>query len=106
MANDTNKKSTTPGVFEYTLSKPFEYNGKTHEKLTFNFDSLTGNDILSVEDEMVDNAEYYVTEASRSFQLRIAAKAAEIGSDVIKALPAKDFSKIVRAARDFLTGTE
>ncbi|MCL2636964.1 MAG: phage tail assembly protein [Oscillospiraceae bacterium] len=95
------------GVYEHTLKTPLTYENKTHEKFTFNFDKLTGKDYIDVENEMANNNEYMIiAEASRGFQYRIAAKAAEIGSDILIALPASDFSKIVNAARRFLNSTE
>lgn len=44
-------------------------------------------------------------EISRSFQGKMAAKAAGIGSDVLEAMPLKDFNKITNAARSFLIDT-
>jgi len=101
------KIKTNAGVYEHTLKTPLTYEDKTHEKFTFNFDKLTGKDYIDVEIEMADNNEFMmIAEASRGFQYRIAAKAAEIGSDVLKALPISDFNKIINAARRFLVSTE
>lgn len=52
------------------------------------------------------NNEYCLApEVSRSFQAKMAAKAAGIGSDVLDAMPIKDFNRITNAARSFLIDT-
>jgi hypothetical protein len=38
--------------FELILDKPLEYGEKKIEKLIFDFESLTGNDIIEVEKEL------------------------------------------------------
>lgn len=126
--NDTEKKTTTEGaerpagaaeavtneppaegntgVYTHVFKKPFEYEGKTYTELTFNFERLSGRDMVSIETEMQMNNEYALApEISRSFQGKMAAKAAGIGSDVLEAMPLKDFNKITNAARSFLIDT-
>lgn len=91
------------GVYTHTFKKPFEHEGKTYAELTFNFVGLKGRDMLAIEKEMQDMSEYALApEVSTSFQCKMAAKAAEIGSDVLEAMPLKDFNKITGAARRFL----
>ena len=93
-------------VYTHTFKKPFEYEGKTYTELTFNFERLSGRDMVSIETEMQMNNEYALApEISRSFQGKMAAKAAGIGSDVLEAMPLKDFNKITNAARSFLIDT-
>lgn len=94
------------GVYTHVFKKPFEYEGKTYTELTFNFERLSGHDMVSIETEMQMNNEYALApEISRSFQGKMAAKAAGIGSDVLEAMPLKDFNKITNAARSFLIDT-
>ena len=94
------------GVYTHVFKKPFEYEGKTYTELTFNFERLSGRDMVSIETEMQMNNEYALApEISRSFQGKMAAKAAGIGSDVLEAMPLKDFNKITNAARSFLIDT-
>ena len=70
------------------FKRPFEYAGKTYTELTFNFERMTGRDMVAIEDEMQMNNEYALApEISRSFQAKMAAKAAGIGSDVLDAMP-------------------
>lgn len=94
------------GVYTHVFKKPFEYEGKTYTELTFNFERLSGRDMVSIETEMQMNNEYALApEISRSFQGKMAAKATGIGSDVLEAMPLKDFNKITNAARSFLIDT-
>ena len=91
------------GVYTHTFKKPFEYEGKTYEELTFDFGRLKGRDMVAIENEMQGASEYALApEISTSFQSKMAARAAGIGSDVLEAMPLKDFNKITGAARRFL----
>lgn len=94
------------GVYTHKFKKPFEYTGQIYEKLTFDFERLTGRDMVSIETEMQSQNQYALApEISRNFQSKMAAKAAGIGSDVLDAMPLPDFNKITNAARDFLLNT-
>ena len=94
------------GVYTHKFKTPFEYGGATYEELTFNFERLTGRDMVAIETEMQMNNEYALApEISRNFQSKMAARAAGIGSDVLDAMPLPDFNRITNAARDFLLST-
>lgn len=96
-------KSANTGVYTHVFKKPFEHEGRSYTELEFNFERLTGRDMLAIENEMQAMSEYALApEISASFQCKLAAKAAGIGSDVLEALPLKDFNKITGAARGFL----
>ena len=88
------------GVYTHTFKKPFEYAGETYTTLTFDFEKMTGRDMVSIETEMQMNNEYCLApEVSRSFQAKMAAKAAGIGSDVLDAMPIKDFNLLKSPAK-------
>lgn len=94
------------GLYKHTFKRPFTYEGKTYKEMAFNFERLTGRDMVSIEAEMQANNEYALApEISRSFQAKMAAKAAGIGSDILEAMPLNDFNRITNAARDFLIST-
>ncbi len=94
------------GKYVHKFKKPFNFEGKEYNEITFDFEKLTGNDMVSVEAEMQSKNEYALApEISRSLQSKIAAKASGIGSDVIEAMPIGDFNKITNAVRDFLVNT-
>lgn len=85
---------------EITLSKPFEFCGETYEKIEMDFDKLTGADIEAIEEELYAQTKFVVVkeEWSKRYQRHLAAKAAGVPNDMIEALPARDYKKIVKAA--------
>lgn len=94
-------------VYKHTLTKPFEYEGKTYEELLFDFGSLNGNDAIAIEEELEANNKYILApETSKAYQSRMAARAAGIPSDLIEALPLQDFNRITNAARNFFVGQD
>lgn len=102
------KKATEKnvGVYTHKFKRPFVHSGATYTELTFKFENLTGRDMVSIEAEMQMNNEYAIApEISRSFQSKMAAKAAGIGTDVLEAMRLPDFNRITNAARDFLIDT-
>jgi len=95
--------------FTSKLKKPFEYMGKSYEELTFDFDSLSGQDCLDIGNELAARGVTVVApEFSTEYQRTFAAKACiqRLPSDAYPMLPAKEFLKIVRAARTFLLVAE
>lgn len=86
--------------FELILDKPLEYGEKKIEKLIFDFESLTGNDIIEVEKELSTVVIY--PEGSAEYLGALAAKAAGVSSVIIRDLPAKDFFKVKAKARVFI----
>lgn len=91
----------------HVFKKPFKWEGKEHKEIEFDFGGLTGNDALSIETEMEQNNEYPLApEVSKSYQLRMAARAGKVPSDLIAGLPLQDFNKITNAARNFLVGQD
>ena len=94
-----------PALFTHTFKKPFTYEGKTYETMSFDFDSLNGKDVLAIMQEIRLRG---ISLAARTFdveyQYRYAARCCKekIGSDVIAALPARDFDRICGAVQRFL----
>jgi hypothetical protein len=97
-------ESDTDGLnYTHVFKKPFEFEGKTYDKLTFDFEGLLGSDMIAVENEMAAVGEYVLSpEISTSFLSKMAARAAGVGSDLIEHLPIRDFGKIKNKSRDFL----
>ena len=97
------------GSYPHTFSKPFSYEGKTYERLTFDFDKLTGNDCLAIENECSALGVAVVNPAfSGNFLVRMAARACteKIGANVLTAMPIYDFNRIRSKARSFLLKSE
>lgn len=105
--NVTESDTDTDGLnYTRVFKKPFEFEGKTYDKLTFDFEGLLGSDMIAVENEMAAVGEYVLSpEISTSFLSKMAARAAGVGSDLIEHLPIRDFGKIKNKSRDFLVTT-
>ena len=100
-------ESDTDGLnYTHVFKKPFEFEGKTYDQLTFNFEGLLGSDMIAVENEMAAVGEYVLSpEISTSFLQKMAGRAAGVGSVLIVHLPIRDFGKIKNKSRDFLVTT-
>lgn len=88
------------------LLKPFTYGGNTYTVIDMDFNSLCGLDYMRISDEMAaqrQDASNPVT--NLRYQVKFAARAAHVGSDVIEHLPAADFNAVVTAAKYFLLVT-
>lgn len=92
----------------YELGKPFEYEGVTYEKLTFDWNKLTGEDMAKIENEIMANGGGIVINPafSGAFLTAMAAKAAGVNIVVINAMPIKDALAIRNAAKNFLFSGE
>lgn len=102
----TQTTQATKGTYTHTFRRPVEYEEKTFKTLTFYWDRLNGNDMISIENEMQEMNEYALSpEISASFLSRMAAKAAGVGPDFMEGLPIGEFSKIKNEARNFLIST-
>lgn len=89
----------------YTFSRPFKFEGEPVESLTLDFDSLSGDDILSVNRQYQAESNQpagWSLEMDKEYQAYIVAKAAGVHVGLIKAAPAKDFTKLTLRARNFL----
>ena len=94
------------GNYTHTFKAPIEVEGKKYDTMTFYYDTLTGNDIIAIEEEMTDQGKYVLTpEINTEFQTMLAARAAGVGSDTIRNLPLAEYLKIKNSARDFLMQT-
>lgn len=85
------------------LSKPLTVKGKDLTEVTFNFESLTGNDLMTAEREtraMGDQTPSVF--ASMRFQAILAGKMVGVPADDILALPAADFKNVIYVVASFL----
>lgn len=88
-----------------TLSKKIPYRDSDISEIDFEFENLTGNDILTVEREQRASGETVAAwEYSRSFLLAVAAKACHLPVDVLKNLSLPDFTKAINETLNFLAG--
>ena len=108
-AEQATEQTTESGLFELTLKKPFEYDGRKLEKLTFDFEGLTGQDVKDINRELrrlgMPND---VAAFNDEFKIRYAAKACVegIGSDAFDLMGAKDYLRITNNVQLFLIRSE
>lgn len=101
--------ANSPYTYTHELKTPFSYEGKTYEKLTFDWGKLTGNDGLAIEREcQAVGAPVIIPTLSGEYLIRMAARACtdKIGSDTLAAMPISDYNRIRSAARSFLLKSE
>ncbi len=94
------------GAYVLKLAKPYTYEDKTYNEFVFDFESLTGIDMIDIETEMAAMGEFAISpEISLSFLSRMAAKAAKVDSDAILHLPFREFGKVKNRTQNFLLDT-
>ncbi len=92
-------------TYEHQFSRPFTYEGKTYETLTFDFGKLTGKDALAIQDTLdAQGKAVVVKQMNDNYLLQVAVRACTIpiGADVLSAAPLSEFNKIMGRARSFL----
>ncbi len=103
-------------VYTHTLSQPRTFQGVTVEELTFDFSTLTGNDHLEIEDDLIRRGKTLVVpEFTGDFLCGMAVHACTLrdkngvpmlhNAD-LRALPMRDFQAVCNAARRFLLRAE
>ncbi len=111
---DTKQETeTTEGVYVHKFKTPFEDSGEVYEEIEFNFNALTGADMIKVENEMKLKGIFgEMLEVSKVYQSHVAIRAAAKGRnnaiitvDAFERMPVKDFFKITNKVRDFLIVT-
>lgn len=104
-AIESTAEDKRPGRYVHKLAQPFTWEGQTYDAFTFDFDALTGRDMINVETEMVMLGEPIVSpELSTGFAYRLAARAAGVPDAAIENLPVGEFNTIRRTAKNFMTG--
>ena len=96
-------------TYTHKFRKPFEYQGKVYNELTFEWGKLTGKDGLAIENELQQLGKAVIVPTfSGEYLIRIAARActAPIGADAFEIMPIADYNKIRSAARSFLLKSE
>ena len=87
-------------IYVRKLSKPISYEENEYTELTFDFGSLSGNDMLKVDRDMKEFAP--IPAFSLEFSARLAARAAKVDFDVMELLSVSDFNAVTQAARNFI----
>ncbi|MBU5672646.1 phage tail assembly protein [Paenibacillus brevis] len=104
---DTVVQETKQAGTVIKLSRPFTWEGVEYKELDLNFERLTGDEIVSLESDFLalnegKNFIPYMKSEHPAYQAVLAAKALGVHYNCMKKLPAKDFNRVTKAARDFL----
>jgi len=104
------------GSYTHVFNTPFTYEGETYERLTFQWDGLTGKDSLDIERELRSKGitvvvaeytpEYLTSMAARACTYRDAEGKRKVSMFTLQAMPLRDFRTICSRARRFLQRVE
>ncbi len=87
------------------LSRPLKYKNTDLETLTLELDALTGRDLIDAEAALkAAGVNVPAWEYSREYLLAVAAKSLHIPAEVLKDLPAADFTRLINEVLSFLAG--
>ena len=104
--DDDAPKEASIGIFTHKFTKPFTYEGRTYEELTFDLEQLTGRDSKLIENELRATGHIVLVPAFDSdYLIRVCARACteKIGWDALEAMPISDYNTIKNKARNFIT---
>ena len=100
------------GTYTHVFQEPFTYQGETYEKLTFNWNTLSGKDSVAIERSLLRRnittvlahftPEYLAEMAARACTYRNEDGFRTITTEVLYELPLLEFRAICDAARRFL----
>ena len=90
---------------KHIFNKPFTFEGQEYKELDLNLEGLTGDDLISVVRELTVTGTVVVTlQTSQAACLLIASRAAKVPSELIRALPLNEASKLAMGVQGFLLG--
>ena len=92
--------ATDYSKYTHTFKKPVEVDGQKLDKIEFDFDKLSGQDMINIEAEI--GVREVFQQNSVEFCAGVAARAGDIAADTLAELPLKDFNRITNAAKLFL----
>lgn len=96
-------------AMEYEFKTPVEYNGEKIAKLHIDFDKLTGDDALAIENELrAMNKIVILPSVDGEYIIRMLAKACKepVGEDFFRGLGLADYNRLRKIGRDFLMQSE
>lgn len=102
-------KENTSSTRTLKLKKPFTWEGKEYTEIHFDFDKLTGEDSLNVEDELqAKGITLIVPTFNGHYLLGIASHACveHLGADAFKRMRISDMNAIRSMTRNFMLNSE
>ena len=94
---------------KHILAKPIAHDGETYKEINFDFDNLKRKDLDAAEKitrQKHGKTLITVVELNKTYQMYLAAMAADVPSAVLELLGAKDYTQIALMVQDFLLGGE
>lgn len=89
------------------LKKAIIHKGNEINTLDFDLDSLTGNDLIDVEEQILKTGNpIQSTDFSRVYLITVAARALHMPVEILRQMCARDFARVVNEVRNFLTLSE
>ena len=86
------------------LKKPITHKGYEIKALDLELDTLTGNDLIDVEEQILKTGNpIQSTDFSRVYLITVAARALRMPVEILKQMCARDFARVVNEVRNFLT---
>ena len=88
---------------KFKLSKPYTFEDVTYEEIEYDLESLTGEEMESVEQQMTTDGKFApVPSVNQAYCARLGAIAAKKPPEFITKLPAKDYAKFTQEVSNFL----
>lgn len=86
------------------LKKAITHKGNEISTLDLELDTLTGNDLIDVEEQILKTGNpIQSTDFSRVYLITVAARALHMPAEILKQMCARDFARVVNEVRNFLT---
>lgn len=104
LQSDNEEQIKAKGIEYYTFKKPLVTGDKTYKTMTFDFDSLSASDMLSIQTELLSRGIPFtgVHEMNKIYLLYVAARAAKINVKELEKASFQDATQITLLAQSFL----
>ncbi|MBG9799533.1 phage tail assembly protein [Brevibacillus laterosporus] len=94
---------------KYKLQRPIEFDGKLYTEIEYDFESLSGEDMISAERQYLSydyNQKISLKELSKEYQILLFSRAAKLPKEFFDKLSSKDFQKLTIKMQVFLLKTD
>ena len=90
------------------LKKAISFKGNELQTLDLDLDTLTGEDLIKAESEVLQSGgtPLQTLSFSRPYAITVAAKALRMPVEILRQMGARDFSKIVNEVQTFLAASD
>ncbi len=92
---------------EYTFRKPYEFEGKTYEKIEFDLDSLKGSDVAAIKKQLNAAGVYPpVCAVDCEFCAAVIARLIKQPPEFMEQMDAKDYAKLTLEVTNFFGSSD